>query len=123
MTNLTFSQELAMTLYNCEEQFPVDFDDAWVWLGYNKKQQAKEKLVRNFEKGLDFEVFTQMSVKSMQQDSQPSGGRPKEVIKLTVDCFATNLPNKNPTNNQNRHPALLPSGLRISHSAADSKGI
>ncbi|MBV6625447.1 MAG: hypothetical protein KI793_21385 [Rivularia sp. (in: Bacteria)] len=87
MTNLTFSQELAMALYNSDEQFPIDFDEAWVWLRYNKKQQAKEKLVRNFEKGLDFEVFTQMSVNSTQQASQPPSGRPKEVIKITVECL------------------------------------
>lgn len=45
MTNLTFSQELAMALYNSDEQFPIDFDEAWAWLGYNKKQQAFIKII------------------------------------------------------------------------------
>lgn len=47
----------------------------------------EEKLVRNFERGLDFDIFTQMSVNSTQQQYRASGGRPKEVIKITVECM------------------------------------
>jgi len=78
--------EVVFALIQSEEAFPIDFDVAWQWLGYNKKQQAKQKLVKNFEKGLDFEVFTQTSVNLSQQGLPLSGGRPKEVIKLTVEC-------------------------------------
>ena len=36
MTNLSFNQELAIALYESSDDFPVDLDDAWQWLGYAK---------------------------------------------------------------------------------------
>ncbi|HCF28433.1 MAG TPA: hypothetical protein DEV81_14800 [Cyanobacteria bacterium UBA11049] len=84
---MELTPEVVFALIKSENDFPVDFDIAWRWLGYNKKQQAKQKLVKNFEKDLDFEVFTQTSVNLIDQGLQPCGGRPKEVIKLTVECF------------------------------------
>ncbi len=80
-----FSPELANSLVRSAEVYPVDLDDAWQWLGYNKKQQAKSKLIKNFESELDFRVFTQTSVNSEGQGVK--GGRPAEKIHLTVDCF------------------------------------
>ena len=70
--------DLVMNLIESTNPYPVDFDEAWQWVGYNKKQQAKEKLIRNFQRDMD---FTLESVKT------PNGGRPSESIALTVDCF------------------------------------
>jgi phage anti-repressor protein len=78
------SKELALDLINSQEEFPVDFDKAWVWLGYTSKQRAKDKLTRNFQKGLDW-VFSHVVLNSAEQGSQ--GGRPRENIGLTLDCF------------------------------------
>lgn len=36
-----FNLEMAMVLSQSEDQFPVDFDDAWKWLGYSNKSHAK----------------------------------------------------------------------------------
>ena len=78
MSNLSFSQELALTIYQSQEEFPVDLDDAWVWLGYYTKQKAEKKLKSNFEEGLDFLPFwVKTSI----------GGRPSQLIMLSVDCF------------------------------------
>ena len=82
MTILTFNQELAIALYESTENFPVDFDDAWQWLGYAKKQNAKDKLIRNFDDGLDFRI-TQM--RETRQDGTFS--HCYEKIELTIDCF------------------------------------
>ena len=82
MTILTFNQELAIALYESTENFPVDFDDAWQWLGYAKKQNAKDKLIRNFDDGLDFRI-TQM--RETKQDGTFSHSY--EKIELTIDCF------------------------------------
>lgn len=49
-----FTQELAQQFVNSEEQFPIDFELAWQWLGYSTKQKAKNKLSRNFEKNIDY---------------------------------------------------------------------
>jgi phage anti-repressor protein len=73
-----FSEESAFFLLESTESFPVDFDDAWRWIGYKAKRNAKEVLLNNFKEGLD---FLRSSAKS------PTGGRPSESIWLTVDCF------------------------------------
>ena len=73
-----FSQSIAQSLVDSGEQFPVDFDDAWQWLGYTTKHKAKNKLIRNFEEGVDF------STKWLKTST---GGRPSELILLTIDCF------------------------------------
>ena len=75
---MEFSHELAFALFQSAEPFPVDFDDAWQWIGWPKKQDGKEVLLNNFLKDED---FLRKGVKS------PSGGRPKEWIVLTVECF------------------------------------
>lgn len=76
--NYEFSIELAMDLYESQDLFPVDFDDAWKWIGWNQKQTGKNVLLNNFDEGLDF------LGKGMKS---PSGGRPSEFIVLTIDCF------------------------------------
>lgn len=78
MPNLLFSQELALTIYQSQEELPVDLDDAWVWLRYSTKQKAKKKLKSNFEEGLDFVT------KGLKTSA---GGRPSQLVMLSVDCF------------------------------------
>ena len=78
MNNLSFSQELATSFYSSKDSHPVDLDDAWQWLGYSTKQKALQTLKSNFEEGED---FLTKRVKSS------TGGRPSELILLTVDCF------------------------------------
>lgn len=82
MINLSFSIELAQELYSSTEEFPVDFDNAWQWLGYSSKQKAKDKLTRNFEEGLDFTVFIQMV-----ECADSKGSSRRQQINLTLDCF------------------------------------
>ncbi|MEA5628106.1 hypothetical protein [Nostoc sp. UHCC 0251] len=78
MSNLSFSQQLALTIYQSQEIFPVDLDDAWVWLGYSTKQKAEKKLKSNFEEGIDF------LAKGLKTST---GGRPSQLVMLSVDCF------------------------------------
>jgi phage anti-repressor protein len=78
MTSLSFNQSLALSLYQSDEPFPIDLDDAWQWLGYNQKSDALSVLKSNCEKGLD---FSGSSLKS------PTGGRPRQCIMLSIDCF------------------------------------
>ncbi|HEY9874506.1 MAG TPA: hypothetical protein V6D12_13780 [Candidatus Obscuribacterales bacterium] len=75
---IAFNQNTALTLLNSPESFPVDFDDAWQWLGYASKRNGKDTLINNFLEGVD---FLRSSTKS------PTGGRPSEFIQLTIDCF------------------------------------
>jgi phage anti-repressor protein len=73
-----FSKELALSLLGSGKEYPVDFEDAWQWLGYSSKQAAKKKLTRNFEQEEDY---------LSEWMKTPDGGRPSESIYLTVDCF------------------------------------
>lgn len=73
-----FNIELAQKLANSQEDFPVDLDDAWGWLGYKAKRDCKDLLINNFEEGVD---FLRKGTKSAE------GGRPSQWVVLTVDCF------------------------------------
>jgi phage anti-repressor protein len=63
-----------------ESRFPIDFDEAWEWIGYSSKQKAKEALERNFEQGTDFTSFNRTVKREI-------GATSKTQINLTVDCF------------------------------------
>jgi phage anti-repressor protein len=75
---MEFSHELALALVQSADPFPVNFEDAWQWIGYTRQDSAKKKLIHNFEEGSDFIA---------KRRKNPQGGRPSEFIKLTVDCF------------------------------------
>lgn len=59
------------------EAYPVDFDQAWQWIGYARKDYAVDALRRSFVEGRDFSGERRKS----------TGGRPSEEIRLTKDCF------------------------------------
>jgi very-short-patch-repair endonuclease len=51
------------------------------WLGYTRKDNAKANFIKcNFVKGLDYEVSLHTT---------PKGGRPTEIIKITIECFVS----------------------------------
>lgn len=51
---MNFSIELAKSYLESDERFPVEFDSAWQWLGYTRKDSALDTLKSYFEEGLDF---------------------------------------------------------------------
>ena len=51
---MEFSHELAFSLLKSNNSFPVDFDEAWKWIGYSTKQKAKNKLFKNFLSDIDY---------------------------------------------------------------------
>jgi phage anti-repressor protein len=76
-----FNQELAMQLIESTEDFPVDFDVAWQWIEYSRKDSAKRHFLQsNFLKGIDYNIFHTTVENS-------NGGRPTENILLSVECF------------------------------------
>jgi hypothetical protein len=81
MSDLTFSHDEALAIYNSTEEFPVNFDAAWVWLNYSSKGNAKVHFMKcNFVKGIDYSILT-------KKEENSNGGRPTEKIFMTVDCF------------------------------------
>jgi phage anti-repressor protein len=65
---------------HCEDGFGVDFDEAWDWVGYSTKGNAKRILEQNFTQDADYQIF-------IINDKNPQGGRPSEQIRLSSDCF------------------------------------
>ncbi len=80
---MEFSHELALALVQSTQQFPVDFDAAWKWIGYSTKQKAKNKLANNFEQGIDYHI--NQTVKLVKRSQ--GGGSGIEDIRLNIDCF------------------------------------
>ena len=61
-------QEIIKNQVTSTEQFPVDFDAYWQWLGYSKKENAKRAFLNSdFEKGFDFELL-------ISEELRPQGG-------------------------------------------------
>ena len=72
---------MALELYQSTENYPVDFDDAWQWLEYSNKANAKTAFIAcGFIESTDFISFHDTSRK-------PQGGRPAENIQLTCECL------------------------------------
>jgi hypothetical protein len=84
MSDLIVTKDLVQGFINSGDRFPVDFEDAWQWLGYSTKQKAKNTLLKNFECGQDFNVNQSVKV---QDEGGRRVSRPFELITLTVECF------------------------------------
>lgn len=79
---IAFSKDLAQQLFDSEQVFVVDFDLAWVWLGYATKASAKRKLSRNLIEGKDYSTDW-LNV----AHSNGLSASKVERIMLTVDAF------------------------------------
>jgi phage anti-repressor protein len=75
-----FSIELAKQLINSQYQFPVDFNDAWIWLDYSTKASAKRFLIENFNEEIDFNISVEPTTTGIQAN-------PNQNILLTIDCL------------------------------------
>lgn len=76
-----FTEELAQELLKSSEEFPVEFDKAWQWLGLSRKDSAKRSFMKcKFLEGLDYKSFHVLVEREI-------GGSEVEMIQLTNDCF------------------------------------
>jgi phage anti-repressor protein len=82
-------QEIIKSQVESTNQFPVDFDEYWQWLGYSRKNNAKRAFIdSDFQEGFDYcllfnEQSDNHSTLSAQEKSVLSI---RENIYLTVDC-------------------------------------
>lgn len=73
-----FTIQTATALAESVNPFPIDFDNAWRWVGYSKKENAKRKLENSqLQAGIDFS----------SELSKSTGGRPAEKIYLSTDAL------------------------------------
>jgi len=81
----TEEQQLFITSFYCylnykSNEFVIDLDDIWVWLGFARKTNAKNVLEKQFTKETDYLVLPQPRGNLL-------GGRPSEKIMLNIKTF------------------------------------
>ena len=75
-------------LLQSTNEFPVDFEDAWQWIEYSTKGNARRLLEEDFEKGMDYVILSEQEDQVfIRNDKNPKGGRPVVEIRMTVACF------------------------------------
>jgi hypothetical protein len=75
---------IASDLYN-SDNFVIDLDNVWEWLGFTQKARAKNVLIKNFEKDKDYKIFSGEALSEMEKKGR--GGHNKEVILMNVKTF------------------------------------
>lgn len=66
--------------------FVIDLESVWKWLGFSRKEHCKVVLDKHFIKDIDYKIgFTEIAGKL--KDGVNIGGRPKEKILLTINTF------------------------------------
>ncbi|MDB9374060.1 phage antirepressor KilAC domain-containing protein [Nodularia sphaerocarpa] len=77
--NITIQSQIKATVES-DKEFAVPFEDAWQWLEYSKKSNAKRALVANFEEGVDYSSLLTIEQREI-------GATRVEEIYLTKDCL------------------------------------
>ena len=75
----TFTFALAKQLIESDDRVPVNFEDAWQWLGYTRKDSALKLLKNYFVLGEDFDL--------RQSAEWTEGGRSSDYYRLTTNCL------------------------------------
>jgi hypothetical protein len=85
-----FEQQLFVSSFYCylnchpKNDFVIDLDDVWKWLGFSQKVRAKELLIKAFENGKDYKSLLSLDRK---QTTHMKGGHNKEIFMLSVKTF------------------------------------
>jgi hypothetical protein len=82
-------QQLFVASFYCflnytKNDFVIDLDNIWEWLGFCQKVNAKKVLQKNFLLDVDYKI---MLCKSQDQTKRTRGGSNKETIMLNVRTF------------------------------------
>jgi len=69
--------------YNQTNEFIIDLDEVWIWLGFSAKASSKRILDKYFVNGIDYKV----SLCTPLEQKKGSGGHNKETILLSIKTF------------------------------------
>jgi hypothetical protein len=79
--------------YHYKNDFIIDLDNVWKWLGFSQKDASKRVLEKNFVIEIDYKILlhklveqTKVSEKS-EIKKNVRGGHNKEIIMLNIDTF------------------------------------
>ena len=69
--------------YDSKNDFVIDLDNVWKWLGFSQKARGKELLIKNFTIDNDYKKL--LSLEGKQDINH--GGHNKEKIMLNINTF------------------------------------
>ena len=70
--------------YNQKNDFVIDLDDVWKWMGFSQKVNAKTLLEKQFIIDID---YTKSLLLQQKQSDHTKGGHNKETIMLSIRTF------------------------------------
>ena len=70
--------------YDSKNDFVIDLDNVWKWLGFQQKYHAKYLLEKQFSIDCDYKIF---APEASEAKKVKRGGHNKEIIMLNVDTF------------------------------------
>lgn len=70
--------------HDARNDFVIDLDDVWRWVGFATKQKAKDLLEKHFTIDIHYKLLLNSSVK---QKEDTRGGHNREIIMLNVETF------------------------------------
>jgi hypothetical protein len=74
--------------YDSKNDFIIDLDNIWKWLGFSQKMTAKRVLEKNFLIEKDYKFLPYQVVKQkVNEEKAGSGGHNKETFMLNIDTF------------------------------------
>ena len=82
----TEEQQLFISSFYCylnykSNDFVIDLDHIWKWLGFSTKQKAKDLLKDNFKLDFDYKTVFNLEVKNSK------GGRPSDKFMMNIKTF------------------------------------
>ena len=89
-TFTNYEQQMFLASFYCylkhdsKNDFVIDLDNVWKWLGFQQKVKAKALLEKNFTINKDYKMLLSQQVK---QNEKTQGGHNKETFMLNVDTF------------------------------------
>ena len=82
----TEEQQLFITSFYCylnykSDEFVIDLDDIWKWLGFSRKNDSKKLLEKHFKMEIDYKIVLRQIPQNLL------GGRPSEKIMMNIKTF------------------------------------
>jgi very-short-patch-repair endonuclease len=85
-----FQQQLYAAFQHCHDNYDltndyiIDLDHVWEWLGFSQKSRAKVLLEKNFDLGSDYKMTNTVS---REQNGNSRGGHNKQVFLMNLETF------------------------------------
>jgi site-specific DNA-cytosine methylase/phage anti-repressor protein len=70
-----------------DNDFVVDLDNVWEWLGFKQKYNAKRLLEKDFKLDIDYKILLRRKEEEEKNEEKKRGGSNYQQIMLTVETF------------------------------------